>query len=103
MMLQQTSNPSPSTKAIISETSINGNACDISASYSNSSVTCRLIYSGRWQFHDMYINSYQGKQVGVWASDLKDHPYRVWWSANGPNILAEFLKGFAAGMAGGGG
>lgn len=61
---------------------IRGDTCDIAVRSEDgtASATYRLIKTDHWRIHDLYVNEAEGKNVGIWLSYAKDHPYATAWT-----------------------
>lgn len=98
MMSSMQDRPASGDKATFSDPVIRDTICDVGGQVPGMTFTVRLIRSGHWQLHDIYLNRAGEQEIGIWVSYLKDHPYRSWWSANWKG----FVTGFLIGLGGGG-
>lgn len=95
--------PSSSAKPVMSPPAIRGNVCDIAMGLPDTSFTCRLAKTSRWQLDDIYLNTAGKQNIGLWVSYMKEHPVRTYLRLNWKELGGAFLKGAAIGAAAAGG
>lgn len=77
---QKSDEPMTNSKSVYAEPIIDGNMCDIGVQLKDGAGTIRLLKADHWRFHDFYIAKSQGKDIGLWISYAKDHPYATAWT-----------------------
>lgn len=77
---------------------IDGNVCMQWGTSENDRMAIRLVKGERWQMDDIYIATYQGREINLWATYIMEHPIKAALIVSWPEMLDAFVKGLALGL-----
>ncbi len=89
--------PPSNEKMVYDAPSFTGNECTIAFHTPVGTGSIRLLKPDHWRFHDIYVEKLGDKEVGLWVSYMKDHPYGAWWKLHGDQMVGAFCDGLLIG------
>ena len=99
--------PSTASKTSFSEPLLNGDTCTLNYTTESKDGTftyaIQLKKTDRWQYDDMYVDSVNGKKIGLWCSYMHDHPVLTFFKINWHDLSNACIKGFIIGATAAGG
>lgn len=100
MLNQSTTPDSQSPQMKYSAPKINSDGgCDVWMTGPNNSMFIHLVKGERWQFDDVYVKTIDGKNIDLWATYMKEHPYLTTLKVGWVDMLLAFIQGYMIGMA----